>query len=211
MADRRDWGESLVSVIIYVEGGHGQTKTACRQAFRIFFEKVIPPGSFQVRASGDRASTFQDFRAALKKNPNDYVLLLVDSEEAVATGRWEHLRTRVGDGWHQPTGTVDDQVHLMVQVMEAWFLADRPALVAYYGQGFLEKSLPGQPNVELISKQDVFRLLQHASKPTQKGEYHKTKHAFDLLQEIDPSRVRAASQHAESLFAVLARETEIRG
>ncbi|MGB7282682.1 MAG: DUF4276 family protein [Candidatus Acidiferrum sp.] len=199
-----------MSVLIYVEGGHhGQTKTACRQAFRRFFEKVIPPGSFQVRASGDRASTFQDFRAALEKHANDYVILLVDSEEAVTTGCWQHLRARTGDGWHQPVGTVDDQVHLMVQVMEAWFLADKPKLIAYYGQGFLDKSLPGQPNVELISKQDVFRILQHASRPTQKGEYHKTRHAFDLLEEIDPSRVRTASQHAARLFAVLARETGI--
>jgi hypothetical protein len=197
-----------VSVLIYVEGGHhGQTKTACRQAFRRFFEKVIPPGSFQVRASGDRASTFHDFRAALKKHANDYVILLVDSEEAVTTGCWQHLRTRVGDEWHQPAGTVDDQVHLMVQVMEAWFLADKSTLIAYYGQGFRDRSLPGQPNVELISKQEVFKILEHASKPTQKGEYHKTRHAFDLLEEIEPSRVRAASQHASRLFAVLARET----
>jgi Domain of unknown function (DUF4276) len=199
-----------VSVIIYVEGGApGQTKAACRQAFRLFLEKVIPPGSFKVIASGDRASTFQDFCAALKKHPDDFVILLVDSEEAVAGSCWQHLRTRVGDEWHQPATAGEDQAHLMVRVMESWFLADRPALLAYYGQGFLINSLPGQPNVELISKQDVFRFLQHASKPTKKGEYHKTRHGFDLLEGIDPNRVRAASQHAARLFAVLTRETGI--
>jgi len=199
-----------VSVIIYVEGGApGQTKAACRQAFRLFLEKVIRPGSFKVIASGDRASTFQDFRAALKKHPNDFVILLVDSEEAVVGSCWQHLRTRVGDGWHKPDAATEDQAHLMVRVMESWFLADRSALLAYYGQGFLSNSLPGQTNVELISKQDVFSNLEHASRPTKKGEYHKTRHGLDLLQEIDPNRVRTASQHAARLFAVLARETGI--
>ena len=95
----------------------------------------------------------------------------------------------------------------MVQAMESWFLADKQALTDYYDQGFLVGSLPGQPNIELIAKQDVFRALQHASRNTQKGEYHKTRHGFDLLELIDPNRVRAASRHAERLLIVLQRET----
>jgi hypothetical protein len=197
-----------VSVRIYVEGGRqATTKSACRQAFRLFFEKIIPRGSFRVTASGDRASAFQDFQAALRRHPDDYVILLVDSEGPVVVGTWQHLQARVGDGWHQPAGTSADQAHLMVQTMEAWFLADKLALVAYYGEGFLVASLPGQPNVELIPKQDVFDRLAHASRHTQKGQYHKTRHGFDLLERIDPNRVRAASQHADRLFAVLGRVT----
>ncbi len=199
-----------MSVRIYVEGGfQGSTKAACRQAFRAFFDKVIPRGSFTVIASGDRGSAFEDFCLALRQNDGDYIILLVDSEEAVAAGPWQHLATRQGDNWRRPAGASDDQAHLMVQVMEAWFLADRRALADYYGQGFLAASLPGQANIELISKADVFRALQHASKNTKtKGEYHKTRHGFDLLELIDPSRVRAASVHAERLLTVLQRETD---
>lgn len=91
--------------------------------------------------------------------------------------------------------------------MESWFLADLEVLTAYYGQRFLVGSLPRQPNIESILKQDVFRALQHASRNTQKGEYHKTRHGFDLLELIDPKRVRAASSHAERFLAVLERET----
>ena len=136
------------------------------------------------------------------------MILLVDSEEAVATDPWQHLAARQGDEWHRPTGASDDSAHLMVQVMEAWFLADRQVLADYYGQGFIAGSLPGQQNIELISKPDVFKALQHASKNTKtKGEYHKTRHGFDLLERIDPNLVRAASVHAERLFTVLQRET----
>jgi len=200
-----------VSVRIYVEGGfQGSTKSTCRQAFRAFFEKVIPRGSFAVIASGDRGSAFKDFCLALKQNQGDYIILLVDSEEAVEGGPWQHLAARQGDNWQRPSGTSEDQAHLMVQVMESWFLADQKALAAYYGQGFLAGSLPGQPNVELISKMDVFRAIQHASKNTKtKGEYHKTRHGFDLLEMIDPNLVRAASVHAVRLLTVLQREAAV--
>lgn len=95
----------------------------------------------------------------------------------------------------------------MVQVMESWFLADRNVLSDYYGQGFLLGSLPGQPNIELISKKDVFSSLEIASKNTLKGKYHKTRHGFDLVERIDPNLVRAASPHANRLLAVLENKT----
>lgn len=197
-----------MTVRLYVEGGfEGSTKTDCRKAFRLFFEKAIEPGSFRVIASGDRAATFKDFCTALQQHSEDCVLLLVDSEEEVQERPWEHLRLRVGDGWARPKGATDDQVHLMVQVMESWFLADKTALSTYYGQGFLANSLPKPKNVETIPKATVFASLKHATKSTQKGEYHKTRHGFDLLELIDPVLVREASLHADKLFLILKRET----
>jgi hypothetical protein len=197
-----------VSVRIYVEGGfQGSTKSDCRTAFRLFLEKAIAPKSFRVIASGSRNDAFADFCQALKHHPGDYIILLVDSEEPVTTDPWQHLWNRTGDNWQRPTTAGEDQAHLMVQVMESWFLADKQTLADYYGQGFLVGSLPGQLKIEFLSKQDVFNGLHHASRKTQKGEYHKTRHGFDLLALINPKRVRAASPHAERLFAVLERET----
>lgn len=197
-----------MKILIYVEGGYqGSTKTACRLAFRTFFEKVIPSRAFQIIASGDRAKTYRDFCLAVKQHPDDYVVLLVDSEDAVVAGPWQHLATRRGDRWRRPHGATDDQAHLVVQVMESWFLADRQVLVDYYGQGFLANSLPGQVNIEQIPKHDVLLSLKHATRRTAKKEYHKTRHAFCLLEQIDPQRVRAASHHADRLLTVLARET----
>jgi hypothetical protein len=172
----------------------------------MFLEKTVSPKSFSVIASGSRSDAFEDFREALKRHPDDYVILLVDSEEPVAAAPWQHLKDRAGDHWNRPANANDDQAHLMVQVMESWFLADKQVLAAYYGQEFLQGSLPGQANIELISKHDVFNALRHASRNTQKGEYHKTRHGFDLLALIDPERVRSASRHAERLLTVLKRE-----
>jgi hypothetical protein len=173
----------------------------------MFFEKIVPPGSFKVTASGGRGEAFHDFCIGLKTHREDYVILLVDSEEPVKSGCWEHLKARIGDNWPRPADAHEDQAQLMVQSMEAWLLADHPALITYYGQGFLAKSLPQRANVEQISKKEALDALEHASKPTTKGEYHKTRHGFDLLEIIDPLRVRNASVHAKLLFEVLSRET----
>lgn len=195
-------------VRIYVEGGfEGSTQSKCRNAFTAFLEKVIRPGSFKVIASGSRQKAYEDFRSAVRQHPGDYVVLLVDSETPVTATPWQHLNTREGDKWQRPAGVADDQAHLMVQVMEAWFLADQETLSTYYGQRFLRSSLPRRRDIEQIAKNRVFETLHHASRHTQKGSYHKTRHGFDLLELINPALVRGASRHAENLFAVLNRET----
>ena len=162
---------------------------------------------FRSLLRGIECLAYRDFCSAVRQHPNDFVILLVDSEEEVHLDAWHHLRTRQGDGWIRPDGATDDQAHLMVQVMESWFLADRSTLANYYGQGFLQNSLPGQANIEAIPKARVYAALEHATRPTQKRDYHKTKHGFELLELIDPVLVRAASRHADRLFLTLERET----
>ena len=192
-----------MSIRIYVEGGAAGSKNDCRRAFRKFLEKVIPASSFQVIASGDRASTYRDFCIALKQHRQDYVILLVDSEEAVSQSAWIHLSERMGDHWRRPAGTNDDQAQLMVQVMESWFLADETNLSEFYGQGFLPNSLPRTNNIETVEKARIFQILAHVTRNTQKGEYHKTRHAFRLLERLEPATISAKSIHAELLFTSL--------
>ncbi len=190
---------------IFVEGGApGSVKARCREGFSKFFEKVVPAGCFTVMASGSRSSAYEDFCLALTEEDGHYNVLLVDSEEEVTKAPWTHLAERRGDGWAKPAGAADDQAQLMAQVMESWFLADKDALAEYYGQGFRRNALPNRPNVEQVSKQDVYDGLRNASKATKtKGEYHKTRHGFDLLRAVDPAKVRKAAAHAEELLALM--------
>lgn len=83
-------------------------------------------------------------------------------------------------------------------------MADKQVLADYYGQGFNDNALPGQPDVEQIPKNDVHSALVSATKDTRtKGKYHKTQHGFDLLTLIDPGKVRQASRYAERLATAL--------
>lgn len=146
-----------MSVAIYVEGG-GDSKrlrSDCRRGFGKFFEKAGLKGRMpKVRACGSRDKAFDQFSTAFDQSPSegDTTLLLVDSEGPVAPGAtpWSHLEKR--DKWQRPPGVGDDNVHLMVQFMESWFLADKECLAEYFGSGFREASLPANPNVEEVPK-----------------------------------------------------------
>jgi Domain of unknown function (DUF4276) len=192
-----------VNVRLFVEGGGNQrrTKTACRKAFHIFLEKLLGDRAKpRIVASGSRDEAYRDFSRALSDDDNTFPVLLVDSEESVPAGKTAiaHLRDR--DRW---ANLPDDQVHLMVQCMETWFLADKAKLAKYYGDGFKESALPQNPTVEAISKKDVFEGLRRATTATTKGSYHKTLHGFDILERLDPENVRQQSPHAARLFTFL--------
>ena len=80
------------------------------------------------------------------------------------------------------------------------------ALADFYGTGFNRKAIPGNPKVEQIEKEDLLRGLERATQNTRKGKYHKTMHAFKLLERLDASRVRAAAPHCDRFFdAIMGR------
>ena len=191
-----------MSVKLYVEGGgHKALNRECRAGFGKFIENAgVASGAFSVVACGSRRNAYDSFRTAHGGGVN--AMLLVDAEAPVtATGPWQHLKAR--DGWVRPKGATNDQCHLMVQVMESWFLADVDALDSFYGRGFRKQALPGSTNVEAVSKLDVSKALQNASRSTGKGGYHKGAHSFAILETLNPAKVRSASPHADRLIGVL--------
>ena len=95
-------------------------------------------------------------------------MLLVDAEGPVtAYDPWQHLHA--SDGWARPASATNDQCHLMVQIMESWFLADVDALELFYERGLRRQSLPANPNIEQIPKQDVLNGLAPSDAWYQEG------------------------------------------
>jgi Domain of unknown function (DUF4276) len=198
-----------VTVKIYVEGGGDHNKdlqTECRRGFSEFFRRAGLEGRMpRVVACGGRQRAYDSFRTAhLNAEAGSLALLLVDSEAPVVEhDPWEHIKLRPGDGWPAPDGATQDQIHLMAQAMEAWFLADKEELQRYYGQGFRPAALRQRPDVENIPKADLFAGLQQATRNSQKGEYSKGRDSFEILARIDPAMVKAAALHAKRLLHVL--------
>jgi hypothetical protein len=206
------------TLTIYVEGG-GDNRALpleCQRAFRLFFERAgLPKGSFTVYASGSRKAAYEDYCYARQNGEN--ALLLVDSEEAVPLYRgtevpispWQHLAKRAGDQWSQPDGASPNEVHLMVPVMEAWFMADSTALATYYEGKFRRESfnasaLPKRPNVDQLTKTEIATALANATRQNaSKGLYHKGRHSFELLASLDPVAVARSSYHARRLLCHL--------
>jgi hypothetical protein len=207
MDARLHWGEPLVIVRIFVEGGGNDpnTLTLCRRGFGDYCNRLSPSGrTFKILACGGRDQAFRDFKNALKHaNGDDVFALLVDSEGPIPAGLRpkEYLAKR--DSWSFQ-GLDSGYVFLMVQAMEAWFLADRAALVTYFGQRFRVNSLPGrEQDVEAILKQDLVSKLETASRGLKDGGYHKTRNAFKLLALIDPAKVEAGSPRAAEFHKFL--------
>ncbi|MDE0233919.1 MAG: DUF4276 family protein [bacterium] len=195
-----------MSVKLIIEGGGDRKSKYLNQAFRREFAKFLGKAGLagklpSIEAAGGRQQAYDAFKSAHERG-DQVAVLLVDAEAPVtARDPWTHLNTR--DGWTCPSGATNDQCHLMVQIMESWFLADRPALQEFYGQHFRSQALPGNPNIEQIPKQDVLNRLRQASRPTPKGAYDKGAHSFEILASLDPAKVIAASPHARRFVQAL--------
>jgi hypothetical protein len=193
------------SIALYVEGGgdSAQQKAELRQGLDALLKSQKQAAQnkrlgWKTIPCGGREQAFDAFCHALQTTGGDtLVILLVDAEAPVdpesqhdemrnAQVRVRHLRQR--DGWN--LSNIDPKrIHLMVQCMEAWLVADPESLSAFYGKGFQLRRIPSRLNLEDEPKQDLQNKLKIATRKTQKGEYHKIKHASKLLQLIDPVKV----------------------
>ena len=202
----------MVKMKLFVEGGGEKDKILkkqCRRGFREFLEKEpdLRGKMPRIVACGSRKGAYDNFKIAIEND--EPALLLVDAEAPVTARNqpWAHLKSRSGDKWECPSGSTNDQCHLMVQIMESWFLADPDALEEYYGQNFNRKALRQNPNIEDIPKKDVLDGLKNATRKTKKGGYsdknRKGKHSFEILERIDPEKVRKASLYAERFISAL--------
>ena len=204
-----------MTVKLYVEGG-GDNKalqTECRRGFSEFLRKAGLEGRMpRIVACGPRRRAYDSFRTSHQNWGGDvFPVLLVDSEGPVlGQDSWDHVRVRSGDGWSRPDGASVDQLHVMVQAMEAWFHADKNALLHYYGQCFKAGALGRRPDIENIPKADLFEGMRRATKDCENGEYSKGRDSFKILSRIDPALVEAASPCAkrflESMSAICKSE-----
>ena len=188
----------MVSEIrIYFEGN-----ARLREGFNKLIRPTIEQTShnrirFKLIAGGSTEETIKDFTKATSSHKNASIIMLIDSDQAYDSGLLMNIRNQIG------ANIQDEQIHFMVQVMESWFLADRDALKQYYGREFQESRLPQNSDVERIPKSDVIAGLENATRDTQKGKYHKTKHAPQLLSNLNADKVCSAAPSCKRLFDAL--------
>jgi hypothetical protein len=187
-------------------GGDGPAgKAALREGMTAFLAPLkdaarLRSWRWDLVCCGGRQDTFDAFSRAVRIGRSTIVALLVDAEAPVAAPYRAHLMMR--DGWD--LGEVsDDLVHLMIETMEAWIVADPAALSAYYGQRFNTNPLPRAANLEAVPKARLSSALQRATQATQKGSYHKIGHASDLLRRIDRLKVQQRCPGCARVFRVL--------
>ena len=188
---------------IYIEGGESkEDQVRCREGFRKLFEKAgfsaqrrMP----RLSACGSRGSAFDDFKTALKgSTKEDYIGMLVDSEDPVADieKTWDHLRTR--DGWQKPSGSQDEQVLFMTTCMETWIVADRASLKEHYGHKLKENALPPLQNLEQRNRHELHESLVRATGDCSNA-YAKGKRSFEALGKLDVEALKSLPSFARIL------------
>jgi Domain of unknown function (DUF4276) len=191
---------------LHVEGGGNSYQQAqLRQSFSEFLRELQEQArrrNVRIRVVfwGPRSLTYEACVRSLRQNAGAVHLLLVDAEGPVSGSPRQHLID--GDGWDL-AGIGDDRCHLMVQVMESWFLADPEALSSYFGQGFAANALPPTRNVEQVAKQAVYDSLARAARNTKKAEYDKGRDTPQILKKLDARKVRDRAPHCDRLLTAL--------
>lgn len=191
---------------LYVEGGGDKNPSLaseCRRAFSKLFDKDGLGNKPRVIACGSRTSAYKQFRDAQESGKVE-PWLLVDAEAPVTTSvsPWAHVKQRTGDGWEQPQGATDEQLHFMHVCMETWLAADPDALAKVFGPKFDSSKLPAVSSLEGCRKDVLFKAISAATKPTPCSEYAKGPHSFRALAEVAPKKVRQLTWGARFLDAI---------
>ncbi len=202
---------------IYIEGDTKQkgknTDITLRQGFNYFFRALIDEANhknitLRPITYGSKYETFKKFLDGAEEYPDSFVLFLLDSDAPIAEDDTpKSFLQKQNPLWHLQSAA-ENQCHLMVQMMESWFFADKDKLAEFYGQNFNRNALSKNTNVEKIAKADVESGLANATKNTQKGEYHKTRHGAKILEIIDPQKVREVAPHCDRFFETIKEEIE---
>jgi hypothetical protein len=183
--------------VIFIEGG-GKSKelrTRCREGFHKLFERCQFPQGIRLKARGGRDEAFSSFKIAHSaKAPSEYVAMLIDSEEPVTAGPWEHLKQR-DPSWLRPHGTTDDQVLLMTTCMETWIVSDRATLRQHYQNCLNENPLPAAVNLEERPRDEVQKSLSSATKSCSNA-YKKDSRSFEILAKLNPEVLQSLPSFA---------------
>lgn len=189
----------FTEIRIYYEGD-----SLLKPGFRDFFRELLDEAAKKRRRLqliAAQGSPCRDFRIGMQSNPDAWNILLKDSEGpddgTLSVNLCKH------EEWN-PSGT---SIFWMVEMMEAWFHADKDALREFYGPGFKERALKPNPKVEQIPKRDLKSGLSAATRHTFKGQgdyfKNKTSHGPKLLGMIDPEKVRKAAPNCDMLFRAI--------
>lgn len=204
----------MSAVTIYMEGGGSgpEGKAALRQGMDSFLNRLKEAAAarswrWNLVPCGGRGDAFNAFRQAAQENVEGIAVLLVDSEGPVPSDKPFREYLEENDRWDLSFAS-EDEIHLMIQIMETWIIADKKALANYCGEGFRKDELPNAQDMEGVSRSEVGRALEAAIGGSSRGRYHKIKHASDLLRQMNPDTVQDRCPACRRLFETLAEVIE---
>jgi hypothetical protein len=132
-----------------------------RRAFSQFLEHL--PRKPRVAVGGGRQQTAGDFRSGVRDLPDATHVLLLDSECAHSASDSCKAKIIAEFGRDRIDHLGEDHFHFMVQMMEAWLIADPNAVQQAFPQDADVEEIKELTNVESISKERLMEMIEKAS------------------------------------------------
>lgn len=158
----------MIMITLFIEGSSNDKNGNLRQGFGKLFEQKLKGRMPKIILGDDKHSTIRKFKAD-KMCETKIILIDLDADEANRDNQLIEL------------GLNKNQAFFMIQELEAWFISQFEILELYYEIDIQSKISTKDPKT--ISKPSD--LLAQLTKKTTKGEYHKVKHATDLLKKLN--------------------------
>ena len=167
-------------VVLFIEGTTDDTNGDLRQGFENLLKKELEGKMPSIKLGNGNRQTVDKF-----KNTEAVKFLLIDLDDDTKEQRLKDFNLP------------DSETFFMVQAMEAWFLSQPDILNDFYKK---ELKIPKKHASE-ISKPDV--ELMKLTKDSPKKEYHKVRHAVELLSLLDVEKLKQAFPDFNNLIQVL--------
>ncbi|CAG5006256.1 hypothetical protein DYBT9275_03773 [Dyadobacter sp. CECT 9275] len=161
---------------MFIEGESNSPNGDLRQGFSKLLSKALNNNLPRIILGDGKWLTIDKF---LHKNiPGDLFLLLVDLDGKEDSRERDIRENNLTD--------VRDNVFYMIQEMESWFLSQPTILDKFYGVDHNGKKVSDKMTIKKpIDFEYPDKELKKITKTSRKGEYHKIKHAVELLKLLD--------------------------
>ncbi len=172
-------------IILFVEGEPNSPNGDLRMGLEKLLKqklkgkmpRIILGGGY---SQGGKSQTIQKFKT--NKLQTDLALLLVDLDKP-ETERENDLK-------QENLTEHRNNVFYMIHEMESWFLSQPEILDRFYGIDNCKKKVSDKiPKKRAIEIPHPDEELMKITKNTKRGEYHKIKHAVELLKLLDANKL----------------------
>jgi hypothetical protein len=158
----------VIMITLFMEGSSNDKNGNLRQGFGKLFEQKLKGKMPKIILGDDKHSTIRKFNAD-KLSEKKLILIDLDASEEDRDSELTKL------------GLDKAHAFFMIQELEAWFISQSEILDSYYSTDIKSKIQTKDPKA-ISNPSD---LLIQLTKKTKKGEYHKVKHATDLLKKLN--------------------------
>ena len=169
-------------VVLFIEGTTDDTNGDLRQGFENLLKKELAEKMPRIKLGNGITQTIDKF-----SNTEGVKFLLIDLD-----GNAESKAERC-----KKLNLPESLTFFMVQAMEAWFLSQPDILNDFYKK---DLKIP-QKHASEIDKPD--RELRKLTKNSDKKEYHKVRHAVELLSKLDVKKLKNDFPDFNNLIDVL--------